>query len=122
LHTELEEQKSSYYVNNCRVVVNDPDGNRIEFDADRFNIERITRRYTNGQLISIQWNTSFERIQSPTVTISTPDVPVAVPAPKYNAAMGDAAQEYCDELNAAGSCSGFRWEEVWKRMWEAQKK
>ncbi len=72
--------------------------------------------------VSKVYEPSFERVKTHSLKVSTAAEPIEQPAPKYCAAMGEAAQAYCDELNAKGGCSGFRWNEVWNRMWAVRSK
>lgn len=118
---ELEKSTNNYHFGFVHAVVTDSLGNRVEFDADSFKFECV-RHYIDDRPVSTEWNPSFKRVKSTPVTVSTPEAPVDIPAPKYVPAMGDAAQAYCDEINAAGECTKFRWNEVWRRMWAARSK
>jgi hypothetical protein len=119
----LRENIKKYSLTNVDITAVSKDlGVNFEFAADTLTIKMITNAGNDDVVFSTEVQAEIECVHPNTLRgVVQPDSKVE-PVPKYNAAMGDAAQAYCDELNAAGSCSGFRWEEVWKRMWEAQKK
>lgn len=111
-----------------KITVEDNKGNRFEFEVDKF-LMLIHRHYevysvdVPEVLVDTQVEVELTRIKPQPITFSTPEMQVSVPAPKYVPAMGDAADEYCqDLLNKGVYYEKFRWHEVWKRMWAARNK
>ena len=99
--------------NNVVVEITCSNGTKVRFRAGNLKITKTTNQWTRAlsrhdvELELINWVQFFD-----------PETPVPQVPPKYFACMGDAAQAYCEGLQTSTNDDPFRWEEVWKRMWE----
>ncbi len=117
----LKEHISSVHYKNVVIDAVSEGKVRVQFTVDSLELKKIICTNDADVVFSTEWQIDTGPVLPDSVRVVVPLDEVT--RPKYCAAMGDAAQAYCDAMVVDGTYyEKFRWNEVWDRMWAAREK